>query len=96
MTSIKRLPSARLYSYRARPGRRSKPCWCMQELLIKGYARGDAATNSVELSQRLSMEENALFQVETCIGKRVQICSVDVQISVQPFDTMPRSAAIVT
>lgn len=57
----------------------------MQELLIKGYARGDAATNSVELSQRLSMEENALFQVQTCIGKNVCVCSVDVQTSVQPF-----------
>jgi hypothetical protein len=57
----------------------------MQELLIKGYARGDAATNSVELSQRLSMEENALFQVQTCIGKRVRICSGDVQTSVQPL-----------
>lgn len=34
-----------------------------QELLIKSYAKGDAATNAMELSQRLSAEENALFQV---------------------------------
>lgn len=33
-----------------------------KELLIKSYAKGDAATNAMELSQRLSAEENALFQ----------------------------------
>lgn len=56
----------------------------MQELLIKGYARGDAATNAVELSQRLSMEENALFQVEPCTSATcVQFCCADAQPSVQ-------------
>ena len=95
MTSIKLLPSAHLDNHKARPGRRSKPCWCMQELLIKGYARGDAATNSVELSQRLSMEENALFQVDTCIGKcmRMQCRCADIRAA---LDTMSRSAAVVT
>lgn len=33
--------------------------FALQELLIKSYAKGDA----MELSQRLSAEENTLFQV---------------------------------